>query len=175
MTLILLSCLIALLGAFVIYVSAKPGSCRFSRSIHVSAPPERIFPLIDNPRAMNEWNPFVKSDPAISLTYSGPPSGVGAANDFAGDNRVGAGRAEIVESAPPLKVVMALRMDRPMKCRNRVEFTISPRDGGADVTWEMTGEQPFLGKLFAVFVDTEKMVGSAFESGLADLKARAEA
>jgi hypothetical protein len=106
------------------------------------ATPEKIFPLIDNPRAMNEWNPFVKSDPNIKLTYSGPPNGVGAANDFEGDSRIGAGRAEIVESAPPLRVVVALRMDRPMKCQNRVEFRIAPRDGGADVTWAMTGN-PF--------------------------------
>ncbi|MEK4032515.1 SRPBCC family protein [Methylocystis sp. IM3] len=173
--LIFFSCLVGLLGALLIYASTKPDACHFSRSVHISAPPEKIFPLIDNPRAMNEWNPFVKSDPNIKLTYSGPPNGVGAANDFEGDSRVGAGRAEIVESAPPLSVIVALRMDRPMKCQNRVEFTIAPADGGADVTWAMTGKQPFLGKLFSVFVNTEIMVGDAFESGLADLKARAEA
>jgi hypothetical protein len=168
-------CFAVLLGVFLIYVSTKPDACRFSRSIHISAPPEKIFPLIDSPRAMNAWNPFVKSDPDIKLSYSGPERGVGAANDFAGDNRVGAGRAEIVESEPPLKVVMALRMDRPMKCLNRVEFTIAPNENGADVTWAMNGEQSFVGKLFGVFMNAEKMVGDAFESGLADLKARAEA
>jgi uncharacterized protein YndB with AHSA1/START domain len=168
-------CFVLLLGGFLIYVSAKPDLSRFSRSIHIAAPAEKIFPLIDNPRAMNAWNPFVKSDPHIKLAYDGPSSGVGAANDFEGDRNVGAGRVEIVESAPPVKVVMTLRMDRPMKCQNRIEFTIAPREGGADVTWAMTGKQPFLGKLFSVLVDTEKMVGGAFESGLADLKARAEA
>jgi uncharacterized protein YndB with AHSA1/START domain len=167
--------LVALLVALMLYVSTKPDACRFSRSIHVFAPPEKIFPLIDDPRAMNEWNPFVKADPNIKLSYSGPSNGVGAANDFDGDSRVGAGRAEIIESASPSKVVLALRMDRPMKCQNRVEFTIAPRENGSDVTWEMSGKQPFMGKLFSVFVNTEKMVGGAFESGLAELKARAEA
>lgn len=163
-----------LLGAFLLYVWRKPDTCHFSRSVVISAPPERIFPMIDNPRAMNEWNPFVKADPNIKLSYSGPPNGVGAASDFDGDNRVGGGRVEVIESTPTSKVVMALRMDRPMKCQNRVEFTISPKGSDSEVTWAMSGAQPFIGKLFSVFVDTEKMVSGAFETGLADLKAKAE-
>jgi uncharacterized protein YndB with AHSA1/START domain len=173
--LIFFACLVGLLGAVLLYASTKSDSCQISRSIHISASPEKIFPLIDDPRAMNEWNPFVKSDPNIKLAYSGPSRGIGAANDFDGNGKVGSGRAEIVESVDPSKVVVALRMDRPMKCQNRVEFTIVPNGNGSDVTWAMSGKQPFMGKLFSVFVNTEKMVSSAFETGLADLKARAEA
>ncbi|HEY8064268.1 MAG TPA: SRPBCC family protein [Methylosinus sp.] len=158
-----------IIAAVVLYAARKPDTCRFTRSIFVAAPPERIFPLVDDPRAMNEWNPFVKNR-NVTLSYSGPERGVGAANDFDGDAQVGAGRAEIVESVAPAKVVVALRMDRPMKCRNRVEFTIAPRDGGSLVTWDMSGPQPFIGKLMTIFIDTEKMVGGAFEQGLADLK-----
>ena len=97
------------LGALLFYAATKPGSCQFSRSIHISALPERIFPQIDNLRVMNEWNPFVKADPDIKLSYSGPANGVGAANDFDGNGKVGSGRAEIVESVHPSKIVMALR------------------------------------------------------------------
>jgi hypothetical protein len=165
----------AIIGALLYYASTKPDSCEFSRSIHISAPPERIFPLVDNPRSMNEWNPFVKADPNVKLSYSGPESGVGAANDFSGDNKVGAGRAEIIESISPSKVVVALRMDRPMKCSNRVELTIVRAGDGSDVTWAMSGRQPLIGKLMSMFIDTEKMVGGAFEAGLADLKAKVEA
>jgi uncharacterized protein YndB with AHSA1/START domain len=165
---------VGLLGVFLFYVWKKPDTCHFSSSILILAPPEKIFSLIDNPRAMNQWNPFVKADPNIKLSYSGPLKGVGAATDFDGDNRVGAGRAEIIESAPMSKVVIALRMDRPMKCQNRVEFTIDPKENGSEVTWAMSGAQPFIGKLFSVFVDTKKMVSGAFEAGLADLKAKAE-
>jgi uncharacterized protein YndB with AHSA1/START domain len=175
MMVLFFACVAGLVGALLIYASTKPDECHFSRSVHVSASPEKIFPLIDDPRVMNEWNPFVKADPNIKLSYSGPAQGVGAANDFDGNNKVGAGRAEIVESVAPSKVVIALRMDRPMACRNRVEFTIAPIENGAEVTWAMSGRQPFMGKVFSMFVDCEKMVGDAFESGLADLKARAEA
>lgn len=164
-----------LLAALLVYAATKPDTCQFSRSILIAAPPERIFPLIDDLRAMNEWNPFVKTDRNIKLLYSGPARGVGAVNSFDGNGKVGAGEAEIVESVDPTKVVMALRMDRPMKCRNRVEFTLAPQPDGTDVTWAMSGRQPFIGKLMTIFISTEKMVGSAFEAGLADLKSRAEA
>ena len=164
-----------LLAVLLLYAATKPGTCQFARSIHIAAPPERIFPLIDDLRAMNAWNPFVKADPNISLAYSGPAHGVGAVNTFKGNGQVGAGVAEIIESVAPTKVVMALRMDRPLKCRNRVEFTLSPRPNGADVTWAMSGRQPFIGKLMSILINTDKMVGGAFEAGLADLKARAEA
>jgi uncharacterized protein YndB with AHSA1/START domain len=163
-----------LIAALFLYAASKPDVCHFARSIRVAAPPERIFPLIDDLRAMNEWNPFVKADPDIKLAYSGPARGVGAVNSFEGNGKVGAGQAEIIESVSPTKVVMALRMDRPMKCQNRVEFTLAPQQNGTDVTWAMSGRRPFIGKLMSVFIGMDKMVGGAFEAGLADLKLRSE-
>ncbi|MBY6243584.1 SRPBCC family protein [Methylosinus sp. Sm6] len=162
------------IAAILLSAARKPDVCRITRSIVIAAPPERIFPLVDDPRATNEWSPFVK-DPSIALTYDGPERGVGAACDFAGDSKVGAGRVEIVESLAPSKVVVTLRLDRPMKCRNRVEFTILPQADGSLVTWDMSGPQPFLGKLMTIFFDPEKMVGGSFEKGLADLKTLVEA
>jgi uncharacterized protein YndB with AHSA1/START domain len=168
--------LAALIGALLLYAATKPNTCAFARSVQIAAPPERIFPLIDSLAAMNAWNPFVKADPNIKLAYSGPERGVGAAYHFLGNGKVGSGRAEIIESVAPTKVVFALRMDRPMKCQNRVEFTLTPRPNGAtDVTWAISGPQPFIGKLMSIFINMDKMCGRAFEAGLADLKARAEA
>jgi hypothetical protein len=54
----------------------------------------------------------LKADPDIKLSYSSPANGVGAANDFDGNGKVGSGRAEIVESVHPSRIVMALRMVR---------------------------------------------------------------
>lgn len=162
-----------IIAAVLLYAARKPDICRITRSIFIAAPPERIFPLVDDPRATNEWSPFVK-DPSVELSYSGPERGVGAACDFSGDAKIGAGRVEIVESVAPSKVVVTLRLDRPMKCRNRVEFTIAPQPGGSLVTWDMAGPQPFLGKLMTIVFDPEKMVGGAFEKGLADLKTLVE-
>lgn len=158
-----------IIAAVLLYAASKPNACRFTRSVFIAAPPQQIFPLIDDLHVMNEWNPFVKNR-NVKLAYSGPERGVGAANDFEGDAQVGAGRAEIVELVEPTRVVIALRMDHPIKCRNRVEFTIAPQPNGSLVSWDMSGPQSFIGKLMSIFIDTEKMVGGAFEQGLSDLK-----
>ncbi|MGC2222824.1 MAG: SRPBCC family protein [Methylocella sp.] len=117
----------------------------------------------------------MKLDPNIILAYGRPASRTGAVNAFDGDGRVGSGQAEIIESIVPTKVVTAPRMDRPMKWRNRVEFTLTPQPNGTDVTWAMGGPRPFIGKLISIFISTGKMVGDAFEAALADLKSRVEA
>ena len=62
----------AALVALLLYAATKPDTCQFARSIHIAAPPERIFPLIDDLRAMNAWNPFVKADPNIRLALNSP-------------------------------------------------------------------------------------------------------
>jgi uncharacterized protein YndB with AHSA1/START domain len=157
------------IATILILAARRPDVCRIERSIVIAAPPERIFPLIDDLRAMNEWNPFA-NQPCVTNRYSGPERGVGAADDFDGGSKAGVGRIEIVESLAPTRVALSLRMDRPMKCDNRVEFTIEPQPGGSRVAWTMTGRQSFMGKLFGLVMNPEKMVGGTFEKGLADLK-----
>lgn len=162
-----------IIAAILILAARQPDVCHIARSIFIAAPPERIFPLVDDLRAMNEWNPFAK-ELSVRNVYSGPERGVGAADEFEGDASFGAGRIEIVESIEPAKVALALRMDRPMKCSNRVEFTIAPQKGGSLVTWDMKGRQPFVGKLLSLVLKPEKMVGGVFEQGLSDLKTLVE-
>jgi hypothetical protein len=40
--------------------------------------------------------------------------------------------------------------------------------------WDMHGPSPYISKVMGVFVSMDKMVGSDFETGLANLKAAAE-
>jgi len=169
--LIVIFVLIALVFA---YVTTRPDTFELSRSILIAAPPERIFPLIDDLRAMNGWNPFVKADPNIKLVYSEPSSGAGASCDFEGNVQVGAGRILTTESLMPSTVVMSLRIQRPMKAQNRVEFILVPQETGTKVTWSMSGEQPLMAKVMSIVLSTDRMAGGAFETGLADLKRLAE-
>lgn len=166
---------LALLGiAGVLAVAAtRPDSFQVSRTLPVQAPPEKVFPLINDLRAFNSWNPFVRSDPAPQLAYSGPGSGPGAQNAF-GPGKGGTGTLTIVEVEAPSKVVMSLDMTRPMAARNRVVFSLEPRGGATLVTWTLAGPTPLVGKVLHMFIDMDKMVGGQFEAGLADLKALAE-
>ena len=163
-----------LIVAGLLYVATRPDRFHIARTATINAAPEKIFPYINDLRAMNTWMPFLKPDPNIRLTYSGPSSGKGAVNEFDGNNQVGAGRVEITGSVAPSKVEMRLQMSRPMACDNAIAFTLKPGASATDVTWAMEGGNSLLSKIMGIFINTEKMVGGQFEKGLADLKTLAE-
>ena len=161
--------------ALLVYAARKPDTFTIRRSAAIAAPPERLFPLIANLRAMNTWNPFVEPDPAIKVDYSGPEMGKGASHTWSGNRNVGEGSITVTEAVSPKAVAMRLVMLKPMKADNRVDFTLQPEGAQTVVTWAMSGRQPFMGKLVSVFIDCDKMVGKQFEKGLGKLKTIAEA
>ena len=165
---------IAIVG-FLFYVNGRPDSCNFQRSVHVNAPAEKVFPLINDIRASVKWNPFVKKDPNIKSTYSGPESGPSAKYAFEGNNQVGTGSCEIVESKPNEYVNMRLLMIKPFAGENKVVFTLKPQGGGTFVTWAMEGKVPFIAKIMHTIMNMDKMIGGEFDAGLAEMKAMAEA
>ena len=160
-------------AAVLAYAASKPDTFAVSRSILIAAPPEHIFPLIDDLRAQSAWSPFEK-DPNMKRTHSGAPRGKGAVYQWDGNRQVGAGRIAITDSVPPSKVILALDMIRPFTAHNTVEFTLVPTGAGTSVTWAMRGPQPFIGKLMGLFVNCDNMVGGQFDEGLAKLKKLAE-
>ena len=166
--------LIAAVGVLAVlaYAATRPDTFRVARSATVQAPPEKLHALINDLRAFNTWNPFGKGDTRNRGEYRGPQDGPGATYVFGGGS-AGDGTLRILDSAPTA-VRMELHMVKPMEARNEVQFLLQPRGNATDVTWQMKGGQPFLGKLMGVFMDMDRMVGGQFESGLADLKQRAE-
>jgi hypothetical protein len=160
------------------YAATLPDTFRVQRSIDIKAPPDKIFPFINELKTMNEWNPFAKQDPTMRMTYSGPASGKGAANAWDSDGQAGQGRLEITDSVPPSQVTMRLDIAKPMESRNTVEFALLPQAQGTNattkVTWAMTGGYPYIAKVMCVFFNMDRMVGGEFDKGLADLKAMAE-
>ena len=53
--------------------------------------------------------------------------------------------------------------------------TVEPKGEATNVSWAMQGRQPFMAKVMSTLINCDKMVGREFESGLAKLKALAEA
>lgn len=166
--------IVVIIAAFLIYVAMKPSSFRLERSTRVNAPPDRIFPLINDFHNWTQWSPFEGLDPNLQRTYSGPSSGVGSVYAYEGNNKVGAGRMEIKESVPNGKVLSALDFSKPMVAHNFAEFSFRPDGGGTVVTWAMYGPSPFMSKLFTTFFSMDSIVGKQFDQGLANLKRIAE-
>lgn len=162
------------LAGLLAYAATRPDTFRLQRSITVNAPPDRIHALINDLRQFNTWNPYEKKDPAIQGSYRGPAAGPGARYEFRGNQDVGAGSLEIIDSRAPSRVALRLDMSAPMAASNFIEFTLAPRANGTEVTWAMEGNCPYVAKLMGIFLDMETMIGRDFEAGLANLKARAE-
>lgn len=160
-------------GIVLAYAATRPDTFETARTARIAASPERLFPLINDLRQMNTWNPYALRDTTGTTTYRGPASGRGAAFEFAGP-KSGAGSIEIVDSSASRNVVMRLLMVKPFKADNTVKFSLQPDGPATAVTWAMSGRQPLLGKVMALFINCEKMVGRDFEEGLANLKAIAE-
>ncbi|MDQ0924681.1 hypothetical protein QF038_003189 [Pseudarthrobacter sp. W1I19] len=76
---------------------------------------------------------------------------------------------EIVESEPSSRIHVRLQFNKPFKALNPTTFTFTPVPGGTEVTWVMTGENKGAAKLFALFMNMDKLVGSDFERGLKSL------
>lgn len=163
-----------LVMAILAFAATRPDTFHVERTVSMKALPEKVFPLINDLRAQAQWSPWEKLDPKMKKTLSGPETGKGAAYEWDGNSEVGKGRIEIVDAVAPSSVTLKLDMLEPMEGHNTVEFKIAAKDGVTYVTWAMHGAQPYIGKLFSVFVDCDKMVGAQFESGLASLKAIAE-
>jgi len=158
------------IAIILILAAAKPDTFRVQRATTVKAPPERIFPLINDFHQWATWSPYENKDPAMKRSYSGTASGKGAVYAWEGNKNVGSGRMEILDASAPAKIVIKLDFFTPFEGHNTAEFTMLPQGDATNVTWLMYGPLPFMGKIMHVFVNMDRMVGKDFEIGLANLK-----
>jgi uncharacterized protein YndB with AHSA1/START domain len=165
---------VVVVAAVLLYAAIKPDTFRVERTVSIKATPEKIYPLMNDFRKAELWNPYEKKDPAMKRTFSGSESGKGSVYVFDGNKNVGKGRLEIVDAVPPNKVVLTLDMIKPMRVHNIIEYTLEPKGDSTNATWSMHGRNSYFGKVMSTFVNMDKMVGDDFEAGLTNLKALVE-
>ena len=166
------------IAAVLILAATKPDAFSVERTIDVKAPPDRIFPLINDFHQWVSWSPYENKDPAMKRSYSGAESGKGAVYGWEGNKNVGSGRMEILDAQAPSKIIINLDFFTPFEGHNTAEFTMLPQGDATnvttEVTWLMHGPSRFIGKVMHVFINMDRMVGKDFEIGLANLKRLAE-
>jgi len=143
------------------------------RSAVIPATPEEVFPLVNDFHQWTAWSPWEQIDPGMSRRYFGSESGAGAGYAWSGNRKAGSGAMEIEESVPAARIHLRLEFTKPFKALNPTTFTFTPVPGGTEVTWSMTGENKGLGRVFALFMNMDKMVGADFERGLSALASAA--
>ena len=172
-TFVLAIIVLGIIGVLV-FAASKPDVFRLQRSIAIDAMPERIFPLLNDLRAHESWNPFDKPDPDTRRIHTGAAQGVGAVYEWNGKGQAGTGRLCILESDPSSRIGMRLDMLKPIRASNQVTFTLMPADAATLLTWSMQGPMPYPAKVMHALFNMDRMAGKQFETGLANLKGIAE-
>jgi uncharacterized protein YndB with AHSA1/START domain len=174
-TIAVIAVIVALaIAAVLIFAATKPNTFSVQRSAAIHAPPEKIFPLINDFHQWRAWSPYEDRDPNLQRTYSGAISGKGAVYEWAGNRNVGSGRMEILDAPAPDQVVIKLDFISPFEGHNTAEFTCVPQGDTTNVTWRMHGPAPFMMKVMHVFINMDNMIGKDFAVGLDNLKRVAE-
>jgi effector-binding domain-containing protein len=163
-----------LVVAIVVVAFFLPAKATASRQINIKASPELVFALLNGFQRFNEFSPWFQYDPKAKYSWSGPTTGVGAKMSWTSEHpRVGNGSQEIIALEANKSVTTRLQFDAPADTIAR--WTLDAADGGTRVNWTLEGDAGLnpIGRWFGVFID--RMIGPDFESGLARLKAVAEA
>ena len=175
MLLPLVAIVAVLVIGFLVFVSTRPATFTYTRTLTIAAPAAELFGQVNDLRKFQDWNPWAKVDPQCVITYAGPATGVGSGYEWKGNRQVGEGAMTITESRPPEYVCARMDFRKPFSATHTAEFTFTPEGGRTVVSWSMSGGNNFMGKIMTTLVDCDKMVGGEFAKGLATLKARAEA
>src|SRR5580692_9585147 len=73
---------LVVVAGILIYASTRPDSFRVQRSVGIKAPPQKIFPLIDDLKAWTGWSPYEKKDPATKRSFGPITAGKGATYEW---------------------------------------------------------------------------------------------
>src|SRR5260370_34253045 len=97
---------LVVIAGILIYASTRPDSFRVQRSASIKAPPQKVFPLIDDLKAWTGWSPYEKKDPAMKRTFGPITTGKGATYEWEGNKNGGQGCMEILAATQPNKCLL---------------------------------------------------------------------
>jgi effector-binding domain-containing protein len=158
----------ALLGIMSIYlISNFFFSERFkvSTSIEIDTSPFIVFDQINNFENWENWDPWLETDTTIQMKISDIPYGVGANRLWKSKNS-GNGKMEITNSEFIKQIDFEITIDD--RSPFLATFYFEAIDNGVKISWENTGELPFLARIFGPVLC--KMIKGDHVNGLNNLK-----
>ncbi|MEM9801647.1 MAG: SRPBCC family protein [Planctomycetota bacterium] len=148
-------------------------SYAMDRSTTINAPAASIHEVVSDLQTWNDWTVWnTEVDPSLKWEYTGEPGAKGHSMSWKSDD-LGNGSVTITEVNPTrIAYDMIFEDDEPAQCAMVLQPT---SDDSTEVKWEMGGEMtgPAYERYFGLLAD--RLVGPAFEEGLANLKTRVEA
>lgn len=159
--------LLAVIGMFL------PRMVQVERDVVISAPPDAVFVHVNSLQAFAEWSPWSGIDPDMVVNYSGPEVGVGNVMEWTSNHAdVGNGRQEILEVVDNELVRTAL--DFGEMGTAEAWWRLEPEGDGTRVVWGLNADMGAgpVGRWVGLMMDS--MVGSDYETGLAQLQSAVE-
>jgi ribosome-associated toxin RatA of RatAB toxin-antitoxin module len=144
-----------------------PSAYKIERSVTIAAPADVVFDQVNDLKKNEAWSPWMKNDPSLQITYSGPETGKGATSTWT-SKKSGNGSQTITESVPGKSINTYLDFGQMGNAQGAWAF--SEAGGSTKVTQSMSGDagkNPFK-HLMNLAMD--KMIGKYFEQGLNSLK-----
>lgn len=152
------------------YAAILPKDYVVTREITINASADKVFPHLNNRVLADKWGPWTEVDPNAKMVGTGPEEGVGAKTSWDSSGQLGTGSATIVDSTLNEKVGIQLEYTKPMNMKQYSEYLVRTDGANSVVTWRVSGENSYMGRVMCIFMDMDKMVGGMFEKGLANLK-----
>ena len=150
-----------------------PQKQQVERSIEISAPVEKIYPHLADPRLFVEWSPWSSIDPNMETTFTGAASGEGAGMSWQSDQpSVGTGSWVITKAIE--NESLDVDMDFGDQGSATSFFRLNPNGSTTQVTWGFetdAGMNPMM-RWMGLLMD--KMVGNEYAKGLETLKQKLE-
>ncbi len=168
--------LIFLLLAFFAYgFFVLEDKVQVKRSIDIERPAKMVFKAVNSMHRFNQWSPWADLDSNASYQFSGPESGVGSMMAWQGNQEVGTGTQEIIESTPNALVKTELYFDGQGDDPSWASIIIHDKGDKVSVDWVFDADfnGNILGRYFGMMMDD--MLGPQYEKGLGKLKAMVEA
>ncbi len=150
-----------------------PRTTHVERSIVINARPATVFTVLNGFHQFAQWSPWAEYDPDMKLLFEGPAMGVGARYRWSGNEQVGSGSQEILESTPYHIIRIKLELGESPGDFVSI-YTLEPEGEGTELTWALDADygNNVMGRYFGLLSDS--MIGPDFEKGLAKLKFFAE-
>ncbi|MCZ2082964.1 MULTISPECIES: SRPBCC family protein [Kaistella] len=167
-----LKILLAIVAILIIVMFLMGKAYHFEKSIVINAPVEKVYAQINSTKAINQWNPWMKLDPNLKVTYSGNPGQIGDKYCWEGNDEVGSGCQEITALVPNQKQSTKMIFYKPFESDATSNIILTPEGNSTKVTWDMDCELDYPMNLMKLFMDGQ--MDKSYGDGLNALKAISE-
>ena len=150
-----------------------PAKVHLERSTIINRDSGTVFKVINSLSNFNKWSPWYEYDTNAAYTLTGPESGVGSKLSWQGNEKIGKGSNEIIESKDDEYIKTKFYFGKS-ESPAFSKISLTNVDNGTKVTWALDNDFGYnvFYRYFGFVL--EKMIAPEYEKGLSNLKAHLE-